>query len=107
MDEYILMMPKAQLESFKENHPNGMSMAEGLRYDHPAFPEQLNAGLRNLEIDVYYDPTGNRFNDPAAYCFSGKKELLISYRLTPKVRMRWDLKCCTSPISISEYINRH
>lgn len=67
MGTYMGAMPKAKLEEFKEYHPNGMSMLEGLKYDHPPFPDQLNAGMRNLEIDVYYDPTGNRFNDPASY----------------------------------------
>lgn len=67
MGNYMSTMPKEQQEMFKEYHPNGMSMIEGLKYDHPPFPDQLNAGLRNLEIDVYYDPTGGRFSDPASY----------------------------------------
>lgn len=64
---YTQMMPKEQQEAFKEFHPNGMKMSEGLKYDHPPFDVQLNAGLRSLELDVYYDPTGNRFNHPASY----------------------------------------
>ncbi len=60
-------MSQAQAEAFKEFHPNGMKMSEGLKYDHPSFDVQLDAGLRALEIDVYYDPTGNRFNNPASY----------------------------------------
>ncbi|SHK13727.1 Ca2+-dependent phosphoinositide-specific phospholipase C [Chryseobacterium polytrichastri] len=52
---------------FQEYHPNGLDFSEALNYNHPDFNEQLNAGLRNLEIDVYYDPTGKRFNKPAAY----------------------------------------
>lgn len=76
MGAYMSSMPKAKLEEFKEYHPNGMSMAEGLKYDHPPFPDQLNAGLRNLEIDVYYDPTGSRFSDPAAYRYFKEKGVL-------------------------------
>ncbi|ASZ10269.1 phosphatidylinositol-specific phospholipase C1-like protein [Chitinophaga pendula] len=64
---YAQMMPKEQQDAFKEFHPNGMKMSEGLKYDHPPFDVQLNAGLRSLELDVYYDPTGNRFNHPASY----------------------------------------
>lgn len=64
---YEKSMPPKQMEAFKEAHPNGMKMSEGLKYDHPPFDVQLDAGLRALEIDVYYDPTGNRFNKPAAY----------------------------------------
>ncbi|MDQ0065224.1 Ca2+-dependent phosphoinositide-specific phospholipase C [Chryseobacterium lathyri] len=60
-------MTAEEKAKFQEYHPNGLDFAEALNYDHPDFNEQLNAGLRNLEIDVYYDPTGNRFNKPAAY----------------------------------------
>lgn len=67
MGSYEKSMPQAQMDAFKENHPNGMKMSEGLKYNHPPFDVQLDAGLRALEIDVYYDPTGNRFNKPAAY----------------------------------------
>lgn len=66
-------MSPAQLEGFKEFHPNGMKMSEGLKYDHPTFDTQLDAGLRSLEIDVYYDPTGNRFNRPASYSVMQQK----------------------------------
>lgn len=60
-------MSKEQLEFFKEYHPNTISFKESLMYDHPSFNEQLDYGLRSLELDVYYDPTGNRFNKPAGY----------------------------------------
>lgn len=67
MKSYFDKMPLEQLAAFKEFHPNSMKMSEGLNYNHPPFDVQLDAGIRNLEIDVYYDPTGNRFNDPAGY----------------------------------------
>lgn len=60
-------MTPQQLEFFKEYHPNGLKMSDGLRYNHPPFDVQLDAGLRSLEIDVYNDPTGNRFDHPAGY----------------------------------------
>ena len=37
---------------------------ESLNYSHIPMPEQLSLGLRNLEIDVVYDPEGGRFADP-------------------------------------------
>lgn len=64
---YLEAMSAEQLAFYKEYHPNEVSMEEGLKYDHPAFPEQLDAGLRSLEMDVYHDPTGGRFSHPAAY----------------------------------------
>lgn len=60
-------MDSATLAEYKEYHPNEVSMAEALAYDHPPLTAQLEAGMRSLEIDVYYDPTGNRFKDPAGY----------------------------------------
>lgn len=66
-DSFFDKMPAEEKAKFQEYHPNGLDFAEALKYNHPDFNEQLDAGLRNLEIDVYYDPTGNRFNKPASY----------------------------------------
>lgn len=66
-DSYFDKMSAEEKAKFQEYHPNGLDFAEALNYDHPDFNEQLDAGLRNLEIDVYYDPTGNRFTKPASY----------------------------------------
>lgn len=41
--------------------PRGRDLA----YAHRPLVEQLDAGARQLEIDVYYDPQGGRFADPA------------------------------------------
>lgn len=38
--------------------------AIALQYGHIGFTEQLNLGLRNLEIDVVYDPQGGRYVNP-------------------------------------------
>ena len=38
--------------------------ADELDYGHRPLSEQLDAGARQLEIDVYYDPEGGRFLDP-------------------------------------------
>ena len=67
MGQMMQMMPPEQKAIYKEYHPHEVPMSEGLAYDHPPLKVQLDAGLRSLEIDVYYDPTGNRFHDPAAY----------------------------------------
>ena len=39
-------------------------LAHALEYAHPPLQEQLDAGLRNLELDVYHDPEGGRYADP-------------------------------------------
>lgn len=39
-------------------------LARALEYAHPPLREQLDAGLRNLELDVYHDPEGGRYANP-------------------------------------------
>lgn len=38
--------------------------AHSLEYGHISLTDQLDLGLRNLEIDVFHDPIGGRFADP-------------------------------------------
>ncbi len=38
--------------------------AKGLEYSHIPITEQLDLGLRSVEIDVVYDPEGGRFSHP-------------------------------------------
>src|ERR1044072_2124906 len=38
--------------------------AKGLEYTHIPITQQLDLGLRGLEIDVLYDPDGGRFAHP-------------------------------------------
>ena len=40
--------------------------AAALDYRHPPLPQQLDAGVRQVELDVFYDPEGGRFAHPAA-----------------------------------------
>lgn len=44
----------------------GMSAktAEGLEYVHAPLEQQLDMGLRNLELDVFHDPQGGRYMQP-------------------------------------------
>lgn len=67
MKSYDSGMSPEQKAKFQEYHPNGLDFNEALNYNHPDFVQQLNANLRSLELDVYYDPDGNRFNHPASY----------------------------------------
>jgi hypothetical protein len=67
MNKYDSSMSSEQKAKFQEYHPNGMDFQDALNYKHPDLVQQLNANLRGLELDVYYDPDGNRFNHPASY----------------------------------------
>jgi len=40
------------------------SKAESLQYGHFSLEEQLDLGLRNLELDVFHDPNGGHFSNP-------------------------------------------
>lgn len=72
MAQYLDKMTPEQKAHYKEFHPNTMSISESLHYEHPDFATQLNMGLRNLEIDVYYDDKGGRFSNPAGYKYLSK-----------------------------------
>ncbi len=67
MGDLTQHMSEEQLATYREYHPYDMTLSEALSYSHPPLSVQLDSGMRNLEIDVYHDPTGNRFNDPAVY----------------------------------------
>lgn len=67
MSRMVAGMKPDALAEFREYHPNDVPLGEGLGYDHPPLTEQLDAGLRSLEIDVFNDPVGGRFVDPAGY----------------------------------------
>ena len=38
--------------------------AKSLQYDHPSLTDQLDLGLRNLELDIFHDPMGGRYAKP-------------------------------------------
>jgi hypothetical protein len=40
------------------------AVAASLEYGHPPLVEQLERGLRSLELDVFYDPEGGRYAQP-------------------------------------------
>ncbi|WP_158849756.1 phosphatidylinositol-specific phospholipase C1-like protein [Algibacter sp. L1A34] len=50
-----------KLYTFLESQSDKM---KSIQYDHITIPEQLDLGLRNLEIDVYVDTEGGKFANP-------------------------------------------
>lgn len=60
-NSYKTEIPPAVLALLRQSNP---SAAETLDYRHPPLADELNAGARQLEIDVYYDPEGGRFLHP-------------------------------------------
>lgn len=66
-DKMIEAMPEAQKALFREEHPNAISIDEGLNYTHDSLTAQLDLGLRSLELDLNPDPLGGQYLDPAGY----------------------------------------
>lgn len=67
-NSYKSEMPGAVLEVIRASAPD---RAMELDYRHRPLWEQLDAGIRQLEIDVYSDPEGGRYLDPAALSIAG------------------------------------
>ena len=57
-NSYKLAMDPERLAALREVNP---ALAESLDYAHRPLTEQLDLGLRKLELDVFYDPAGNLF----------------------------------------------
>ncbi len=68
-NSYKITIPAAELAIIAAQSGE---VAEGLDYTHVPLAEQLDLGLRQLEIDVYHDPDGGRFVDPLLPRMSGE-----------------------------------
>src|SRR5262249_29780879 len=60
-NSYKKAIEPALLRFLRQDDP---SKYAGLEYWHVGFAEQLDLGLRSLEIDVVYDPAGGRYAHP-------------------------------------------
>ncbi|MCB1685946.1 MAG: Ca2+-dependent phosphoinositide-specific phospholipase C [Pseudomonadales bacterium] len=60
-------------DAFAELQAGNPEVAATLEYGHPSLTEQLELGLRKLELDVFYDPQGTLF--PAAQPGNGPHSL--------------------------------
>ena len=60
-NSYKRAIDTALFSLFKARNPDA---AMSLQYSHVPFDEQLNLGLRNLEIDVYADEKGGKYAHP-------------------------------------------
>lgn len=68
-NSYKIAIPAAELAIIAAQSPEA---AEGLDYSHAPLTQQLDLGMRQLEIDIYYDPDGGRFVDPLLPRISGE-----------------------------------
>ncbi|MEO1039548.1 MAG: phosphatidylinositol-specific phospholipase C1-like protein [Pseudomonadota bacterium] len=61
-NSYKIAIPAAELALIAATSPEA---ARSLDYGHIPLQEQLDLGMRQLELDVFYDPEGGRYADPA------------------------------------------
>lgn len=62
-NSYKLAISPAQMKLIRGADPK---QADGLDYAHPPLTAQLDAGARQLELDLLNDPEGGRYADPLA-----------------------------------------
>lgn len=67
MAQMVAAMPEENRKAFLVAHPNDVSLGEALSYSHVSLTEQLDRGVRALELDINADPEGGAYADPAAY----------------------------------------
>ena len=60
-NSYKSQMDPELLEYLSEVNPKA---SQSLAYAHIPLEDQLDLGLRNLELDVFHDPEGGRYSDP-------------------------------------------
>jgi hypothetical protein len=58
--------PEAKAKA-AEYHPNEGTFMDSLSYSFTTLTDQLNAGVRALELDLNHDPAGGHYGYPAAY----------------------------------------
>src|SRR5690349_19405289 len=60
-NSYKQAISPAQMKLLRGADPK---QADALDYAHPPLPAQLDAGARQLELDLLYDPEGGRYASP-------------------------------------------
>jgi len=82
-NSYKRLMPKAVITYIEtQDHHT----AQAIKYSHNTLIEQLDLGLRHLEIDVLLDPLGAKFSQPKA------EEIVLQSLLSDAERLQLELK---------------
>lgn len=74
-NSYKLAIDEPLKQMMEEQNPGSVY---GLDYSHVSITEQLDLGLRKLEIDVVYDPEGGLFAEPFGYTQLKKMGISVS-----------------------------
>lgn len=79
-NSYKEAIAPALLEVIRADNPK---LARELDYSHISLAEQLDMGLRKLEIDIYHDPEGGRYAKPYGIFGLGGIGLPAGYQYDP------------------------
>lgn len=79
-NSYKSGIPADELAMIAAHSPKS---ARTLDYRHPPLEEQLDLGMRQLEIDILYDPVGGRFAHPALPAMRSGKPGATAYDAMP------------------------
>ncbi|NQV70569.1 MAG: hypothetical protein HQ498_11130 [Pseudohongiella sp.] len=60
-NSYKLAIPPVELALIRDYNPDS---ADSLDYSHLTLTNQLELGMRQIELDIVYDPEGGRYADP-------------------------------------------
>lgn len=60
-NSYKLAIPEAEMSLLRSYNE---ATAVSLDYSHLSLTDQLNLGMRQIELDILYDPEGGRYTDP-------------------------------------------
>lgn len=83
-NSYKLAIDESLKKVMEQQNPGSVY---GLEYSHVSLTEQLDLGLRKLEIDVVYDPEGGIYAEPFGYTQLKKKGASVS-EFDPKGLMK-------------------
>ena len=75
-NSYKLAMDAAIMAQFTMLDSNA---ARSLDYAHQSLTEQLDLGMRKLEIDIFHDPDGGRYSRPATLIQMEEAGMAVSY----------------------------
>lgn len=75
-NSYKRAIPPAELALIAQASPEA---GLALDYSHIPLADQLDMGLRQLELDVFHDPEGGRFGDPALARLTAGQDSAVVY----------------------------
>ncbi|WP_332914628.1 Ca2+-dependent phosphoinositide-specific phospholipase C [Algoriphagus boritolerans] len=84
-NSYKSAMPSEVLEYLRKINPTA---AQSLEYVHLPLSEQLDLGLRNLELDVFHDPMGGKYTNPKSVSLLAEGAVFDAKKRAARTRIK-------------------